>query len=88
MDIQTTFNVAIAIAGFLGGWVLNSIKDSIRELSKTDALMVDKIQAIEVMVAGKYVTYEMLDKRLGAMFTKLDRIEEKLDKKVDKIGVA
>ena len=34
MDTQSLFNVAISIAGFLGGWVLNNIYQSIRVLDK------------------------------------------------------
>jgi len=32
MDTQSLFNVAVSIAGFLGGWVLNNIYQTIRAL--------------------------------------------------------
>jgi hypothetical protein len=32
MDTQYLFNIAVSIAGFLGGWVLNNIYQTIRAL--------------------------------------------------------
>ena len=40
--------------------------------------------SIEVLVAGHYVTRPDMDKLGDAIFKKLDRIEGKLDGKVDK----
>jgi hypothetical protein len=34
MDYQVLFNLAVAIAAFFGGWVLNSIYRSIERLDK------------------------------------------------------
>jgi len=34
MDTQYLFNVAVSIAGFLGGWVLNNIYHTLRVLDK------------------------------------------------------
>ena len=34
MDLQISFNVAMAIAGFLGGWVLNNISRKIDRLDE------------------------------------------------------
>jgi hypothetical protein len=34
MDTQSLFNVAVSIAGFLGGWVLNNIYQTLRMLDK------------------------------------------------------
>ena len=34
MDTQNLFNIAIAIAGFLGGWVLNNISKSLTRLDE------------------------------------------------------
>lgn len=80
MDTQSAFNIVLSLVAFLGGWVLNSLRDNIRSLQVTDNELADKVQHIEVLVAGKYVTRDDLQ----ALFSKLDRIELKLDKKVDK----
>lgn len=83
-NYQTFFNLAIVIAGFLGGWVLNSLKSSIDALHKADADLTIKVQSVEVLVAGSYVKRDDLHKLSSALFAKLDKIEGKLDGKVDK----
>ena len=85
MDIQLAFNIATALVAFLGGWVLNSLRDSIRALQKADTDLTTKVQAIEVLVAGHYVKRDDLDQLSKAIFNKLDRIEDKLDSKADRI---
>lgn len=84
MDAQTIINIAIGLIGTLGGWVLNSLKGSIEALQKADASLASKVQEIEVLVAGHYVKRDDLDKLSHALFTKLDRIEVKIDGKADK----
>lgn len=84
MDAQTIINIAIGLVGALGGWVLNNLKSSIDELRKQDSLLADKVQHIEVLVAGTYVKRDDMDKLGSALFAKLDKIEAKLDSKVDK----
>lgn len=83
-NFQMFFNIAITLIGFLGGWVLNSLKSSIEALQKADKSLTDKVQGIEVLVAGSYVKRDDLDKLSDVLFAKLDRIEAKLDHKADK----
>ena len=83
-NFQMMFNIAITLIGFLGGWVLNSLKSSMEALQKADHELTIKVQSVEVLVAGSYVKREDLDKLGTAIFTKLDRIEVKLDSKADK----
>ena len=83
MDMQTSFNIAVGIIAFLGGWVLNSLRDSIQSLQKSDTELATKVQSIELMVAGSYVKRDDLDKLTVALFAKLDKIETKLDFKAD-----
>lgn len=84
MDAQTIINIAIGLVGALGGWVLNNLKSSIDELRRQDSILADKVQHIEVLVAGTYVKRDDMDKLGSALFAKLDKIEAKLDSKVDK----
>lgn len=84
MDTQTIINILFATVGALGGWVLNSLKSSIDEQRKDYMELTEKVQAIEVLVAGTYVKRDDMDKLASAIFTKLDRIENKLDNKADK----
>ncbi len=83
-DSQTAINVLFALAGFLGAWVLNSLRDSIASLHKSDAELAVKVQSIEVLVAGTYVKRDELERIAQALFAKLDKIDAKLDTKVDK----
>lgn len=55
-----------------------------QELKKVDCELADKVQHIEVLVAGSYVKREDFDRLASALFAKLDKIEEKLDRKADK----
>ena len=86
MDYQTLFNIAGGIAGFLGGWWMKVLHDSVRDLQDADKRLVDKVSSIEVLVAGNYVKRDDFDKSVEAIFRKLDRIEDKLDGKADKGG--
>ena len=84
MESQTAFNIAIALIGALGGWVLNNLKSSIDALHIADQSLSEKVQAIEILVAGTYVKRDDLEKLSTALLTKLDRIEIKIDGKADK----
>jgi hypothetical protein len=84
VDYQTLFNIAGGIAGFLGGWWMKVLHESVRDLQDADKRLADKVSSIEVLVAGNYVKRDDLDKSVDAIFRKLDRIEDKLDGKVDK----
>ena len=64
MDSQTLINYIIALVGFLGGWVLKVLWDSISELRAVDSSLIDKVAAIEVMVAGSYITRDEFQRRL------------------------
>lgn len=84
MDWQIMFNIALSIIGVLGGWVLNSFNASITALHKADVALTNKVQEMEVLVAGSYVKRDDLDRLTTALFAKLDKIEAKLDNKQDK----
>jgi len=84
MDMQTAFNIVGAIAGFLMVWVLTGLKGSMEQLQEADMVLASKIQDMEVLVAGEYVKRVDVEKDLAAIFKVCQRIEDKLDKKVDK----
>lgn len=83
-DSQIYFNVAIGLLGALGGWILNSLRDSIKALHDSDSALSSKLQEIEVLVAGKYATNDSIEKISNALFVKLDKIDIKLDTKTDR----
>jgi len=73
MDSQILFNIAVAIAGFFGGWILNSIHKSIDKLD-TD------VRAMPHMYVSREDYREdtrEIKEMLGKIF---DRLEAKQDK--------
>lgn len=84
MDLQIAFNIAVALVGALGGYVLKSISSRLDSLQKADIDLTEKVQKIEVLVAGEYVKHSDLEKMANAIFVKLDKISDKLDSKADK----
>ena len=84
MDFQVGFDLAIGLIAFLGGWIMNNLRDAMRALQLADKELADKVQGIEVVVAGQYVKRDDFQDFSKAIFTKLDRIEDKMDGKADK----
>lgn len=84
MDYQVLFDIVLGLASFMGGYILYGIRDGMQRLREDDAKLLEKIQAIEVLVAGQYVTRTDLQKMGNDIFNVLRRIEDKLDNKVDK----
>ena len=73
MDYQVMFNVAIALAGFIGGWVVNRV-----------FALLDRIDADMKSIPMQYVTKDdyredirEIKEMLGAIFK---RLENKADK--------
>jgi len=73
VDYQTLFNIAIMLAAFFGGWVLNSIYQSVALLDKDVRAMPERYLAKD--------DYRQDLQRVEAMLT---RILDKLDGKADK----
>ena len=84
MDAQVLFNIVVGVAGAMGGWILNTIWGEIKCMQESDTMLADKVARIEVLVAGQYCKREDMERLSVAIFAKLDRIEDKLDGKVDK----
>lgn len=81
---QQLFNAMFVIAGALGGWIMKIIWDSVKSLRDADRQLTEKVNAIEVLVAGKYVTREEFAEITRQLLKKLDSISDKLDQKADK----
>ena len=81
---QTVFNIALSVTGFLGGWVLKVIWEAVKELQSADKILAEKVASIEVLIAGNYMSKQDFDKIAAAIFAKLDKIDDKLDRKADK----
>jgi len=79
-----TFNVLFGVIAVLFGWLARIMWVSIRDLQKSTSDTAEKVQRIEVLVAGDYVKKADMDKHIDAIFAKLDKISDKIDGKVDK----
>jgi hypothetical protein len=84
METQSLINMLFAACGVLIGWVVHSIKESVKDLQIADKLLADKVQEIEVLVVGDYVKHSDFKEFSAAIFAKLDRMETKMDGKADK----
>ena len=81
---QTIFNIVFGVAGALAGWWMKSMWDAIKDLQKTDTELANRVNSLHILVAGDYVKSERLERITTQIFSQLDRIEGKMDKKVDK----
>lgn len=73
MNYQALFNLAVAVAGFFGGWILNSIYRSIERLDQD----VRKMPETYVRQADYHRDID----EVKAMLTKIfDKLEAKADK--------
>jgi hypothetical protein len=81
---QMMINWLLGGFGTLIGFLLHVIWQAVKDLQSSDKDMTKKIASIEILVAGSYMTRAELTEIMKTVFTKLDRIEQKLDKKADR----
>lgn len=81
---QTIINWLLAGFGALIGFLLNAVWQSVKDLQAADKVLAEKLEAMEVLVAGDYLRRDDFVHTIEALFQKLDKIEDKLDKKADK----
>ena len=81
---QNLINMLAAAVSVLFGWILKTVWDAVKDLQKADDELIDKVNRIEVLVAGEYVKRDEFRADIDRIFDKLDTIEKKLDGKADK----
>lgn len=81
---QDFLNWAFGILNLILGGFIKAMWDSYKELKKTDSELAEKVNQIEVLVAGTYVKRDDFDRVANAIFSKLDKISDKLDLKADR----
>lgn len=81
---QTIINWLLAGFSALIGFLLNAVWQAVKDLQSADKVLAEKVGNIEVLVAGDYVKKDEFTQSINALFAKLDKIEDKLDKKADK----
>jgi hypothetical protein len=83
--LQAAFNIATGIIGLGFGWWLKMLHTAHRDLRDTDEKLAEKVQGIELLVAGQYVHQTAFKEMTNNIFSTLRRIEDKLDKKADRV---
>lgn len=83
-DYQILFNLVVGILGVLGGWLLNTVWNALKDLQIADARLAEKVGAIEVLVAGQYITRTEHTNALNMINMKLDQIQQSLSEKADR----
>lgn len=73
MDTQILFNIAVAIAGFFGGWILNNIHKSL-----------DRLDTDVRAMPHTYISREDYKDDIRDVREMLTKIFDKLDHKQDK----
>lgn len=84
MDYQVMFNIVLGGFSFLAGFLLNNIWNEVKSLQDTDKRTIDRLSAIEVLVAGNYISRTEFNHTMDRLFTKLDTIAAGLNEKADK----
>lgn len=84
MDYQVLFNIVFALAGGMGGWILNNmtkaierLDNDVRNLPKTYVAKEDWRADMQALKADMDKGFDKLDKTLGTIFKKLDGKEDK-----------
>jgi outer membrane murein-binding lipoprotein Lpp len=81
---QQLINWLLAGFGALIGFLLNAVWQAVKDLQAADKQLATKVGEIEVLVAGAYVKKDEFSDSIKALFAKLDKIEDKIDRKADK----
>lgn len=84
MEAQAIINWLLGVFGMLIGILVRSLWQAVKDLQESDKEIIDKVNSVEVLVAGQYVKQDEFNRLSDAIFKKLDRIEDKLDGKEDK----
>ena len=81
---QTIINWLLGGFGALIGFLLNAVWQAVKDLQTADKELAVKVSEIEVLVAGAYIKKDEFLATINALFSKLDKIEDKIDRKADK----
>jgi len=83
-EFQILFNAAFTIISIGLGWLMRSLFETIRDLRTKDQAIYDKVSELAVTLPENYVSKSDFKELYERIFDVLNRIETKLDKKVDK----
>lgn len=83
--VNIVLNVLLCVGAILLTHLLTSLRETVNQLRSADQTLSGQISAIQVLVAGQYITRQEfrteVDKLGEALFRKLDRMEDRHSKK-------
>ena len=74
----------LTLIGILIGWMVKGLFDRIRKLEEADAAIASQVAQLRVDLPTHYVSKGDFQQLAESLFNTLRRIEDKLDRKVDK----
>ena len=81
MDYQVLFNIVLTAFGALAMFMITNMNKKIDRLAEEDRELMLKVSALQILVAGQYVTRTEFDAKVDAFFAKLDSIDDKLERR-------
>jgi hypothetical protein len=84
VDFQTILNMVFGAVLVIAGWLIRIVYDAMKDLQRADKELTEDIGEIKVLVAGNYITRPEFDKKLDALFKKLDEIHALVHSKADR----
>lgn len=64
--------------------MLNALWQAVKDLQLADKELADKVASVDKVIAGDYVRRDEFQDMVKALFLKLDRIEDKVERKADR----
>ena len=84
MAPQELLNMLFMIVGGLLGIFMKVLWAAHKALYEADKALAHKLNAVEILVAGDYVRREDFDRKIDALFNKVDKVLDALHNKVDR----
>lgn len=85
IDFAVAFNITLSVVSVLGGWLLKSLFERIKDLEIADKEWAVQVAKLREELPTHYVRRGDLKELTDGIFSMLRRIEDKLDSKVDKV---
>ena len=87
IDMQYLFNLLFVTLLGIVSWYVKQTSADIQTLQTTDDKINRDLTEMRILVAGQYATRAELTDMMKALFVKLDRIEEKISQKADRVEI-
>lgn len=84
MENVSLFDILLGALNLVLGWLFRILWEAIKDMKVAHQELSTKVQQMEVLMIGDYVKRQEVDDKYEALFRKLDRMEDKIDRKLDK----